>query len=65
VTEGQGCVSEVHQSPVPQDGWHYAFGFLSGRSMQSITYHRDFGERARARVAVLVAVTVGEESLAA
>lgn len=52
-TEGQGVITEIHQAPVPQDAWHYGSGFLSGRSIQSITYHRDFGEVSRARVAIL------------
>ncbi|SDH22085.1 helix-turn-helix domain-containing protein [Bosea robiniae] len=52
-TEGQGVITEIHQAPVPQDAWHYGSGFLSGRSIQSITYHQDFGEVSRARVAIL------------
>jgi hypothetical protein len=41
--EGGGCVSEVHQTPIPKDGWHFGRGYLSGRSMQSITYHAHCG----------------------
>lgn len=52
-TEGQGVISEVCQSPVPQDAWHFGAGFLSGRSIQTITYHRAFGEVSRATVAIL------------
>ena len=52
-TEGHGCISEIHQSPVPQDAWHFGAGFLSGRSIQTITYHHKFGEVSRARVAIL------------
>ena len=52
-TEGRGVISEVHQAPIPQDAWHFGSGFLSGRSLQSITYHRDFGEVSRTRVAIL------------
>lgn len=55
-TEGQGCIAESHQAPVPQDAWHYGAGFLSGRSIQTITYHEDFGEVSRARVAIIDAV---------
>lgn len=54
-TEGEGCISEIHQAPVPQDVWHHGAGFLSGRSVQSITYHHDLGERGRSRVAILPA----------
>jgi len=52
-TEGNGVICEIHQAPIPQDAWHYGSGFLSGRSMQAITYHRAFGEVGRVRVAML------------
>ncbi len=57
-TEGGGCISEVHQTPTPQDAWHYGSGFLSGRSLQSITYDAFLGEVGRVRVAVLDAEPV-------
>lgn len=52
-TEGNGVACESHQAPIPQDAWHYGSGFLSGRSMQAITYHREFGEIGRVRTAIL------------
>lgn len=52
-TEGNGVISEIHQTPTPQDAWHYGSGFLSGRSMQAITYHPELGEISRSRVAIL------------
>jgi len=52
-TEGGGCISEVHQTPTPQDAWHYGSGFLSGRSLQSITYDAFMGEVGRTRVAIV------------
>lgn len=52
-TEGDGVISEVHQSPIPQDAWHYGAGFLSGRSLQAITYHKSYGEIGRVRTAIL------------
>ncbi len=52
-TEGNGCIAEVHQAPIPQDAWHFGAGFLSGRSIQTITYHQTHGEISRARVALL------------
>lgn len=52
-TEGNGVIMESHQAPIPQDAWHYGAGFLSGRSVQTITYHRAFGEVSRVRVAML------------
>lgn len=59
VTEGEGVVCESHQAPVPQDSWHYGSGYLSGRSVQTITYHRDMGEVSRAREAILDAIPLG------
>lgn len=53
VTEGEGVIMESHQAPIPQDAWHYGSGFLSGRSLQTITYHRELGEVGRVRVAIL------------
>jgi len=53
MSEGGGCITEIHQAPIPQDAWHFGSGFLSGRSMQSITYHHDLGEVSRVRVAIL------------
>ena len=52
-TEGGGVISESHQTPTPQDVWHFGSGFLSGRSMQSISYHKEFGEVSRVRVAMM------------
>lgn len=52
-TEGEGVITEIHQAPIPQDAWHYGSGFLSGRSLQAITYHREFGDIGRVRVAIL------------
>lgn len=52
-TEGDGVICEVHQAPIPQDAWHFGSGFLSGRSLQAITYHKDFGEIGRVRTAIL------------
>lgn len=48
-----GVALESHQAPIPPDSWHYGAGYLSGRSLQTITYHRDFGEHSRVRVAML------------
>jgi hypothetical protein len=47
VTEGAGVICECHQAPIPQDAWNYGEGFCSGRSVQTITYHKDKGERGR------------------
>jgi len=45
--EIDGVAVETHQSPVPQDAWHFGSGYLSGRSLTAITYHREFGYRGR------------------
>lgn len=52
-TEGEGVVTEIHQAPIPQDAWHFGSGYLSGRSLQAISYHKEFGEVSRVRVAIL------------
>lgn len=52
-TEGNGVLCETHQAPIPQDAWHYGSGYLSGRSLQAITYHEQFGEIGRVRAAIL------------
>lgn len=52
-TEGNGVICEIHQAPVPQDAWHFGSGFLSGRSLQAITYHAKYGEIGRVRTAIL------------
>jgi len=52
-TEGDGVICEIHQAPIPQDAWHHNSGYLSGRSMQAITYHIEYGEIGRVRTAIL------------
>jgi hypothetical protein len=59
-TEGDGVICEVHQAPIPQDAWHFGSGFLSGRSLRGITYHKGFGEIGRVRTAILDAVTASK-----
>ncbi len=59
-SEGGGVISESHQTPTPQDAWHFGSGFLSGRSMQSISYHKEYGEVSRVRVAMMDAVNDNE-----
>jgi hypothetical protein len=48
-----GVECETHQAPIPQDAWHFGAGFLSGRSLQAISYHHKLGEIGRVRVAIL------------
>lgn len=59
-SEGGGVIVETHQAPIPPDAWHFGSGFLSGRSLQAITYHRDYGEIGRNRIAILDAA--GDEA---
>jgi len=47
--EDEGVICESHQAPIPQDSWHYGNGYLSGRSVQVITYHKELGEYGRRR----------------
>jgi len=42
--EDGGAIVETHHSPAPQDSYNYGHGYLSGRSLKSIIYHKKFGE---------------------
>lgn len=64
-TEGGGVIMESHQAPIPQDAWHFGAGFLSGRSVQTITYHKSYGEVSRVRVAILDAANDNVEAVRA
>lgn len=61
-TEGGGVIMESHQAPIPQDAWHHGSGFLSGRSLQAISYHRRFGEVGRVRVAMMNAAQAANDN---
>ncbi len=45
-----GVVCEKHRSPAAKDAWHAEHGYIAGRSMSSITYHRTHGEQSRRTV---------------
>lgn len=47
VLEVMGCLVEGVRNLAPNDAWHQGSGYRSGRDMQAITYHRDYGEIAR------------------
>lgn len=64
-TEGGGVFMETHQAPIPQDAWHFGAGFLSGRSLQSISYHANYGECGRVRVAMIDAANDNQRMEAA
>lgn len=42
--EDGGAIVETHHSPAPQDSFNYGGGYLSGRSMKSVVYHKELGE---------------------
>jgi len=42
-----GADVEVFQTPAPKDDWNNRMGFVSGRSLTSITHHKDLGEWTR------------------
>lgn len=45
--EAGGVIYETHQAPVPQDGYHDDNGYISGRSLSTISYHGERGEVGR------------------
>lgn len=47
VKEYRGCKVETFRTLAGRDSWHAAQGYLAGRDMQRLTYHKDFGEIAR------------------
>lgn len=49
--EFPACVVESHRTMAARDGFH-ARRYRSGRSLSAITYHREFGEVARASVGI-------------
>lgn len=61
VTEGGGVVCETHQAPIVQDAWHYGAGFVSDRSLQTITYNGRTGESSRVRVSMRAAANDNNE----
>lgn len=42
--EYQNVLVEYHRTLAAKDFWHWHKGYRSGRTMKSITYHKDFGE---------------------
>lgn len=51
--EVMGVPVECLRAPIPKDAYHAGLHHRSGRSVQSITYHRDYGEHSRAVVNLL------------
>lgn len=48
-----GVTCETFETPVAMDAYSAGHGYLTNRSVQSITIHRDMGEESRRRVAVI------------
>lgn len=38
-----GVACETHDAPIPPDWWHYGQGYMSGRTVKVVTYHRQLG----------------------
>jgi hypothetical protein len=49
VKEYPGCTVETFRTLAAKDAWHAGKGYRSGRDLNAITYHRDFGEIHRSR----------------
>ena len=47
--EFPGCVVETHRTLAGSDAWHAGKGYRSKKDMNSIIYHREFGEIQRTR----------------
>lgn len=52
VKEYPGCSVETFRTLAASDAWHHASGYRSQRSMDLITYHREWGEVVRHRVGI-------------
>ena len=50
--EKAGVIWETFQTLAPKDFWHHSSGYVSGRSMVSITHHRAKGEIKRSTISV-------------
>ncbi len=46
----RGCTVESFRTMASADAWSHHAGYRSGRSLQAITLHRDFGEQGRVTV---------------
>lgn len=53
--ELRGCVVESFRTLAAKDAWHAAKGYRSGRDMNAIVLHKDFGEIARYRCDIRMA----------
>lgn len=49
-----GVKVESFQTPVAPDAWHSSMGYGAGRSLSSITHHKQLGEVSRSRANIIV-----------
>ena len=54
-TELKGCTVESFRTLAAKDAWHASKGYRSGRDMNAIVLHKDFGEIARYRCDIRMA----------
>ena len=54
-TELRGCTVESFRTLAAKDAWHAAKGYRSGRDMNAIVFHKEFGEIARYRCDIRMA----------
>lgn len=54
-TELRGCTVESFRTLAAKDAWHAAQGYRSGRDMNAIVLHKEFGEIARYRCDIRMA----------
>lgn len=54
-TELRGCTVESFRTLAAKDAWHSAKGYRSGRDMNAIVFHKEFGEIARYRCDIRMA----------
>lgn len=47
IQEHRGCKVETHRTLAPRDGWHAGQGYVSGRDLKRIVYHKEWGEVSR------------------
>jgi hypothetical protein len=45
--EFAGCIWESFRTLAGKDAWHSSMGYRSGRDMQAIVYHKEYGEMSR------------------
>lgn len=58
--EYQGVVVETFRTLAPRDSWAASMGYRSGRDMNAIIYHREYGEVSRHLVSVNMLRTMQE-----